>query len=334
MNFTNNTPFPASPYFHMDSTGAETLVVVVKGTWTIREGKELVVAEEQTPIRHAPEYHGDPGSSSLRYDTDVVPQKPGTDCVLLGHAWAPEAGATQVDVTLSTGPMRKTVRVFGERIWLKCLGIVSMTRPAPFEKIPLVYERAFGGSDTSWPDPKHHEFCLENPVGKGFVGRKTKKEIDDTRLPNLESPSRLIRKPKDRPAPAGFGPIAPYWRPRAGYAGTCDDNWRRHVSPLPPDDLDARFYSSASPGLVAGKHLAGSEQVLVEGAHRDGRFLFDLPGITPRVSVRRTGGSEDLVMQLDTLIVEPDEGRLILVWRGRLPVDGNLRGILGTRICI
>lgn len=334
MDFTNNTHFPASPFFHMDATGAESLVIVVKGTWSIRNGKGLVVAEEQTPIRHAPEYHGDPGSSSLRYDTDMVPQKPGTDCVLLGHAWAPAAGATQVDVSLVVGLVRKTVRVFGERIWIKCLGIVSMSRPAPFERIPLVYERAFGGADTSWTDPKHHEFCLENPVGKGFVGRKSKKELDNTRLPNLESPAQLIRKPKDRPVPAGFGPIAPYWRPRAGYAGTCDDNWRRHVRPLPPEDLDIRFYSSASPGLVAGNYLAGNEQVLVEGAHGRGRLIFDLPGITPRVTVRRTGSSDDLAMRLDTLIVEPDEEMLTLVWRGRVSLDGKLREILGTRIYI
>lgn len=334
MDFINETPFNTSPIIHMDATGAETLVVVVKGTWSIGDGKKPVIAEEQTPIRHAPEYHGEPGSSSLRYESDMVPEKPATDCVLLGHARAPKTGSTQVDVSLAVGPVRKTVRVFGERIWIKCLGLVSMSRPAPFEKIPLVYERAFGGSDTSWPDPKHHEFCLDNPVGKGFVGRKSKKELDNTRLPNLESPTQLIRKPKDRPAPAGFGPIAPYWCPRAGYAGTCDDNWRRHVRPLPPEDLDTRFYSSASPGLVAGKHLAGNEQVLVEGAHKDGRLIFDLPGITPRVSVRRTGSSDDLAMRLDTLIIEPDEEMLTLVWRGRVSLDGKLREILGTRIYI
>ncbi len=334
MDFINSTPFNAAPFSHMDATGAESLVVVVKGTWTIREGKELVVAAEQTPIRHAPEYHGDPGSSSLRYDTDMVPEKPGTDCVLLGHAWAPEAGATQVHVTLAAGPVQKTIRVFGERIWIKCLGIVSMSRPAPFEKIPLVYERAFGGSDTSWPDPKHYEFCLENPVGKGFMGRRTKIEPDGMRLPNLESPTHPIRKPKDRPVPSGFGMIAPYWSPRAGYAGTCDEHWRRHVSPLPPEDLDTRFYSSASPGLASGKHFAGNEQVLVKGAHRYGRLIFDLPGITPRVTVRRMGGSDDLAMWLDTIIVEPDEERLTLVWRGRFSVNGKLRDILGTRIYI
>ncbi len=332
MDFSNNTPFTAAPFFPMDRTGAETLLIVVKGTWGIGNDGNLSVADEQAPIREMPLYYGEPGSSSLCYDTDLVMEKPGTDCVLLGHAWAPKVGATQVDVTFAVGPLRKTVRVFGDRIWMKCLGMVSMSRPAPFEKIPLAYERAFGGSDTSWPDRKHHEFCLQNPVGRGFTARKTKRDIDGMRLPNLELPAQSIKRPGDRPAPAGFGIIAPNWQPRAGYAGTCDDAWRKHVSPLPPEDLDPRFYSSASPGLATGDHLSGAEQVFVEGAARQGRLLFTLPGISPRVQIRRGGAEDELPMRLDTVIVEPDDEKLVLVWRGSLPVHGRIHELLRTRI--
>jgi hypothetical protein len=332
MDFINTTPFAAAPYFLMDRNGAETLLIIVKGTWRTGDGGTLSVADEQAPVREAPVYHGDPGLSSLRYDTDIVLERPGTDCVLLGHAWTPKTGMSRVDVTFAVGTVRRTVRVFGERIWMKCLGVVSMSRPAPFEKIPLVYERAFGGSDTSCPETEYHEFCLNNPVGMGFIGRKSMKEIDGLRLPNLESPEQLIRRPKDRPSPAGFGPIAPNWQPRAAYGGTCDDRWRGNVSPLPPEDLDPRFYSSASPCLAAQGYLAGTERVLVTGASRSGRLDFGLPGLYPRVTVRRRRGEEEAHLYLDTLVVEPDGERLTLTWRGKYPVHGRLHELLSARV--
>lgn len=332
MNFLNSTPLTVVPLFLTNRHGAETLLVIVKGTWRIGKDGTLSAAEEQVPIRLEPAYSGDPTESSLIHDTDVVLEKPGTDCILLGHAWAPEVGVGSVDVTFAVGPVRKTVRVFGERVWMKCLGMVSMSKPAPFEKIPIVYERAFGGADASWPDPNDHEFSLENPVGLGFLARKTRLVIDDARLPNLEDPANLIKKPTDRPWPAGFGPIPPHWHPRACYAGTYDDQWRKYLSPLPPEDMDSRFYSSASPGLASARHLKGSEKVLVENASGFGRLLFQLPGVAPSVSAHIGAVANELAMRLDTVIVEPDEERLVLVWRGRLPVHGRLHEIGAVRV--
>jgi hypothetical protein len=332
MNLFNSTPFIAFPGILTDRHGAETLLVIVKGTWRTGRDGTLSVADEQVPVRPASIYLDDPTSSSLIHDTDVVLEKPGTDCVLLGHAWAPKVEVGSVDVTFAIGPVRRTVRVFGERIWMKCLGMVSMSKPAPFEKIPLVWERAFGGADTSWPDPKEHEICLENPAGLGFLAKKTKLEIDGMRLPNLEDPACLIRKPFDRPRPVGFGPIPPHWLPRASYAGTCDDHWRKFVSPLPPEDMDPRLHSSAAPHLVSTRHLSGTEQVLVENASRHGRLEFTLPGFTPRVAVTIGATDHVLEMQLDTFIVEPDEERIVLAWRGRHNVHGSLHRV--KRVCI
>ncbi|BBA71584.1 DUF2169 domain-containing protein [Geobacter sulfurreducens] len=332
MDLLNATPFAATPLFLSDRHGAETLLVIVKGTWRINRDGTLSVAEEQVPVRFEPLYSADPASSSLIHDTDITLEKPGTDCILLGHAWAPKVGVESVDVTLAVGPVRKTVRVFGERIWMKCLGMVSMSRTAPFEKIPLLWERAFGGADATWSDPKHHEFCLENPVGRGILAKRTKQEIDGLRLPNLEDPTHLIRNTDDHPRPMGFGPIPPHWQPRAKYAGTYDDHWRKYVTPLLPEDMDSRFHSSAPPGLMSNRHLSGTEQVLVANASRNGRLEFTLPGIAPRVSVAIGATVHELKMQLDTLIVEPDEERFVLVWRGNHNVHGRLHSL--KRVCI
>ena len=332
MNCINDTSLTTAPFILTDKTGAETLLIIVKGTWQIARDGSLTIAEEQVPINFEPLYSGDPGTSSMILDTDVVLEKPGTDCVLLGHAWAPKIGAPHVDVSFAVGSARRQARVFGERIWMKVLGMTSISKPAPFEKMPLVWERAFGGADTSWQDPTGHEFCLENPVGRGFMARKSKLNIDGMRLPNMENPADLIKKPDQRPKPVGFGMIAPYWQPRAGYAGTYDDNWRKQMSPLPPDDLDPRFYAAAAPGLATPHHLTGSEQVLVENASQHGRLQFQLPGVTPRVTVRVGGREEEPAMALDTVVVEPDEERLVLVWRGHCQVHGRVHEIGSVRV--
>ncbi|MBT1072760.1 DUF2169 family type VI secretion system accessory protein [Pelotalea chapellei] len=333
MNIINNSPFSAAPFFLMDKNGAETLLIVVKGTWSIGSDGTLTIADEQIPILSEPVYSGEPGQSSLIYDTDVVLEKPGTDCVLIGHAWPPLSGAPHVDVTFSVGPVKKQARVFGDRKWMKSgTGAASISRVTPFEKIPLCWERAFGGADTNPPDPADHQYCLENPVGRGIMTGTSKITIDGQLLPNIENPADLIQSPDQRPKPTGFGMIAPYWQPRAGFAGTYDENWRRTLNPLPPADLDPRFYSSAAPGLCTPQHLTGTEQVLVEGASRNGVLRFELPGATPRASVRLRQREDDIPLRLDTVIVEPDEARLVLIWRGTANVHGKVNEIYSVRV--
>ena len=303
------------------------LLIVLKGTWTIEGNGMLQIADAQMPIQLSPLYHGKPGSSSLRYDTDIVLEKPGTDCVLIGHAWAPNTGASHVDVTFAVGPVSRQARVFGERSWMKGgMRAAAISKGAPFEKLPLTWEHAFGGSDTSRRNPADHEFCLENPVGRGMVSGRSDLDIERRLLPNIENPADLIQKPNQRPTPWGFGMIAPYWQPRAGYAGTYDESWRKHLSPLPPADLDPRFYSSAAPGLCTSNHLTGAEHVFVEGASQQG-VRFQLPAIRPRVKSRCGPHENVITLQLDTLIVEPDEDRVVLVWRGYMNIHGKVHEI-------
>jgi len=324
MNFINNTQLTAAPFFLMDHTGAETLLVVVKGTWSIGPDGTLTVADEQVPVMSEPVYFGEPGQSSLVYDTDIVLEKPGTDCVLIGHAWAPNAGVPHVNVTFGVGPVKKQARVFGARKWIKSgSGTASISRVSPFEKIPLTWENAFGGSDTSPQNPADHQFCLENPVGRGIMAGASKINVDGQLLPNIEDPADLIRKPGQRLQPMGFGMIAPYWQPRAGFAGTYDEQWRRNVNPLPPVDLDPRFYSTAAPGLCTPKHLKGTEQVFVEGASRQGALRFELPAITPRAAARFRRREDNIPLLLDTVIIEPDEARVVLTWRGTMNVHAK-----------
>ena len=49
MNFINKTPLNAAPFVLMDRTGEETLLPVVKGTWSIGKDGKLTLADKQIP---------------------------------------------------------------------------------------------------------------------------------------------------------------------------------------------------------------------------------------------------------------------------------------------
>src|SRR3712207_9360361 len=73
--------------------------------------------------------------------------------------------AWQMDVRVSVGPASKTVRVFGDRVWDAGPAGAATKWVAPFERMPLVWERAFGGADQTDRGPTADP---RNPVGTGF----------------------------------------------------------------------------------------------------------------------------------------------------------------------
>jgi hypothetical protein len=237
----------------------------------------------------------------------------------VGSAVAPRPGTAEVLVALQVGPLRKGVRVVGDRAFFKTVGGVGMTKPMPFERVPLLWERAFGGWDRSNPDPRKHAFEPRNPVGVGFRGSGSR-FVEGLRCPNLEDPARPFMGWGDRPPPSGFGFVSPNWEPRTSYAGTYDARWEKERAPLLPEDFDRRFFCAASPGLVAEGYLRGDEPVVVAGVTAKGGYTFRLPGAAPpEVLVERTGEEDATVpTRLDTVIVDTDAGKVFLLWRGSL----------------
>jgi hypothetical protein len=315
MELTNETPFVAERVVLQDKDGRDVLVAIVKGTYVIlTSGVRL--AGEQTPIQLADTFHGEPGRSSTALESDLAPRKLGTDVVVLGHAYAPRGRARELDVSLAVGPLRRSLRVYGDRFWTEVMGAAALTSPEPFERMPLVYERAFGGLDATAEDPRHHEREDRNPVGLGLRARRSRGTGEAIRAPNIEDPAQLITSLDDRPEPAGFGFIGRSWQPRAGFAGTYDEAWLKDRSPLPPKDFDDRHYSAAHPRLVSRRHLNGDEPVVLLNASPGGTLRFQLPAVRPHVEV--TLGNElcPLEMAFDTLIVHADEERVVMVWRG------------------
>ncbi len=316
----NQTPFAFEALFLADEEMRPLLVPLVKATYDISE-RGLSLAAEQLPVNPAGEAYGDPAETSYRYEPECAFAKPATDVVLVGSAVAPKPGTTEMLVAFQVGPLKKGVRVIGDRAFYKALGSVRMTNPVPFERIPLRWERAFGGWDRSHSDPKRHELERRNPVGVGFRGSGARFE-EGIRAPNLEEPTRPLKAFGDRPPPAGFGFLSPNWEPRTKYAGTYDEKWEKDRAPLLPKDFDRRFFNAAPPGLIAPAYLRGDESVVVSGVSPSGGFAFKLPvGTPPRVDVEHVGRDDVSVStNLDTVIVDTDARKLFLLWRAQVLV--------------
>lgn len=326
----NKTPYVVEPLFFDDEDGDPVAVIVTKATFELQNHRQLALLEEQPGLELAGVCYGeDPATSCYKFEPEVAPFKPATDVVAIGHAHAMRPNTTVVDVGLDVGPVRKIARVFGERIWYRSGAGFELTAPRPFDKIPVTFERAFGGWDRSAPDPAHHACELRNPIGRGFHGRHGV-GIKEDFAPNVEDPEHPIRDYREQPAPVGFGFTSPHWHPRVKYAGTYDEVWDKTRKPKLPKDFDVRFFSAAPSGLVAPGYLRGDEPVRTVGFSPLGSFAFALPGLPPpriRVSMR---GLPDPVLdpKLDTVIVDFDQLRVTLMWRCRTKVPEGPHDVL------
>ena len=329
----NKLPFVFEALFLADEDVRPLLVSLIKGTYELHKGRQLSLAEEQAAVNLGGEFWGDPDGSSYKYEPETAFVKPATDVVLTGHAHAPKQGTTFVDVDIRVGSVQKEVRVVGDRYLVTRSGNVSVYGPKPFEKIPLVYERAFGGWDRSHSNPDKHTFEPRNPVGVGF-GYPNGKTEEPVRLANIEDPKRPWKRWGDRPPPAGFGFISPHWQPRASFAGTYDKKWNETRKPLLPTDFERRFFNAASPGLIAPGYLRGNEPVVIVNASPGGRISFNLPGVPPPwCAVELRGGKEEVLQtQLDTVIINTDENLVFLLWRAHMVVRNGPQDVLAIEI--
>ena len=331
MQLINDTQFASERFVDSDKDGSEILVLTVKATYDISPPGNLTLADEQLKIEWADIYSGEPGTSSLSYEADITWAKLATDIVLIGNAYPKRLGDRTVDVSLRVGNLWTVVRVFGDRYWNNFVGITRKSAPKPFEKIPMVYERAFGGADFSSPNPKHHEYEQRNPVGLGFRAKHSKLPIDGTKLPNIEDPKKLISKPSDRPVPMCFGFVAKNWMPRRQFAGTYDQKWIKNKMPLPPDDFNGKFNSAASLGLISDGFLKGDEAVEILNASPNNILRFKIPKVLVKGSVLIDAKLDYFEMRLDTVIINTDSLKLILVWHGSYNVYKKLDDIRCVR---
>lgn len=310
----NQTPFVADRTWVRDKEGAHQWIVVVKATYDIGRAGALLLADEPVAPLHSAEYHGRPGESSVRYDTDLVAMKPATDVYLNATAYAPRGRPQQeVEVSIRIGGLRKSLRVCGPRVWRRnLLGAVVPSSPRAFTTMPIRYECAYGGSDTSDPDPRRQRIDLRNPVGTGVA-------LDSGTLIGTPAPSvDVAGGSRAGRGPAGFGAIANFWSPRRELAGTYDDRWAARRKPLLPDDYDPRWLLCAPVDQQSSTYLRGGEPVELVNLTPEGVTRFSIPEVSLRFETHFGSTRREHEARLVSVIVDSEGPRLILVWQTSL----------------
>ena len=199
--------------------------------------------------------------------------------------------------------------------------------------------------------------CPQNPVGKGFALENKPETVNGLELPLIEDPGRPIlpmeipRALEDLmneekailPARMCWFPKG-YW-PRAMRCGVMPKELAEtqqkvdeQVASLDPDDPEQRmqaeatidfevpvmkpeYHNGAAPGLLA-ERVVGDEDVRLTNLDPSGLTIFKLPGDYPFVTFDRGQGPEPVFVRLDTLVIDREEERVAMVWRGTLPYGG------------
>lgn len=314
----NHTPYMAGRTWGRDKDGVHEWIVAVKGTFDIKPDGKLALAAEQLEPLLLPEYNGEDGLSSLRYDADLVAPKPTTDVVLNGTAYAPKGRpSTDFLIGVRIGSIHKTLRVKGNRSWDDGPFGGSRSAVEPITQLPIMYERAYGGYDHKDQDSKNHRMDSRNPVGCGVVAQSSHRLGQP--LPNFEYPDGNLEKA----GPAGFGAIDSFWSPRRELNGTYDEAWHKGRYPLLPADWDPRSLLCSPEDQRPEKHLRGGEIVELENLTMEGTLRFALPKVYLRFRTRIDNRTVEHQDQLVTVIIEPDFPRVIMVWQTALAVRNN-----------
>lgn len=325
LQIDNQTPLYAVLSVLPNRDAIDTLYVIVKATLNLRP--RLALARDPLPVTLADEYYGDPTESSLKAVSEVHIGKPGTDVLLVGRGWGPQGRAVRETlVRVVAAERQKSIRVIGDRVWQSD---GTPTAPEPFEAMPLVWERAFGGVH-----PLEDRILAEerNPIGVGFAGKRSAEELVGHPVPNLEHPAEPLERQGQSPTPVCFAPTAPHWLPRRAFAGTYDEAWQRKRAPYLPADFDLRFLQCAAPELAFDRYLRDGEPIEVHGASPEGPIAFPIPAANLHVEVRVAGSVEHPPVHLETVLLEPDENRVSLTWRAALPCDRKVLKVEKVRV--
>lgn len=269
------------------------------------------------------------------------------EVMLLGHAYPPRPPATVIRVALAVGKERRELMVFGDRSWIGHPPNASaITQPRPFDKMPLVYERAFGGTVPAHLDRDSVIDIRDpiNPRGQGFDAEPQARGLcqmlkapqgfpvllnGPRTLPNLEDPRSLIARWDDAPDPVGWGAapmdtaIAHLKFIRAESAKVMDmekrgafDVERYKADAAARDDGDPdRWYYRAHPNWIIERPASGAVVSLENLLPNAKQLQFALPQlrIVADYTIAGRDGRRDLVPQV--LVLLPEEKRFYLVYR-------------------
>jgi hypothetical protein len=252
---------------------------------------------------------------------------PTFEVMLLGVAHAPEGGAVpRTTVGLAVGAERRELAVFGDREWVRAGREWRISEPEPFVRMPLTYDRAYGGTCEVFVDRDAAVTVSEpyNPAGRGFdpepaatvMGEQMGApdgypEFERRRpLPNVEDPRALIARWEDAPLPVCWTAVPLHYAAQGLRAVVLPEDGQM------PEAIEFAegIYQRAHPDWVIPPPPEAAPVVL-EGATPEGRWGFPLPAIRVLAdyTVADRTGTLELVPQM--LVLLPEERRFYLVYR-------------------
>ncbi|HEY4116447.1 MAG TPA: DUF2169 domain-containing protein [Byssovorax sp.] len=274
--------------------GGTHLTLVVKATFSlVHDGVAELVDPE--PVHAAEVHQKNNPTRSIRAASDLAPYQRRADVMFVGHAYAPGGQPTPA-VRARLLVLRDATPLVDKTLVIE--GDAGDGGPLPFERMPIVYERAFGGA--GWAD---------NPLGVGATEGSARPNVID---------------PRDPSRSAGFAPISRAWPARRRLLGAAD----RKKLELPiaelPDSFDWSYFQSA-PLDQQTEFLRGDERIVLEGVHPTlPRLETRLPSTRAAARVFGLAGaaSRPLALQLDTLLIDGDAMTCSAVYRAIIPVAG------------
>lgn len=258
--------------------------------------------------------------NGLAYASDFVPYKPAADFAVVGTAHPPPGHGDPVfTASVTIGPLRKDVAVFGPRRWVPRMfsSRPDPGPPAPATAVPLRYTQAWGGPDSTL-----------NPIGLGPHA---------TDVPRLEpAPPDLRGSYRHDPEPVAFAPIPAAWPFRQARVGTYSKEWEAGRWPWLPLDFDWSHYNAVAPDQWFDGYLRGDEPLVLRNMHAEHPvYESRLPGVKARLFLEQLTDLRgeavefrEVPLDLDTVWIDMDKEQMVLVWRGRAAVlSAKLRDV-------
>lgn len=268
---------------------------VLKSTFRFVPDKPMEATEPEDLIVSELHHRENP-SRSIRATNEVIPYLPRVDVLLTGHAHAPAGHqVTRMTVGLSIfhsiALLEKKFDVIGDR---------NGADLVPFQRMPLVYEKAVGGIGDS-----------QNPWGTG--------KSPGSALPN-------IIHPKDPDAIVGFGPIARGLRQRKVLRGNVTTTMLDEPFIDFPNDFDWNYFQAA-PHDQQLASVIGNEWIVLEGMHpKLPRIASRLPTVRPIATVfglypAKPDEAKAVQARIDMIRIDADELKCSVIGRAVIPIE-------------
>ncbi len=325
MELVNTSPVPVDFAIVGKLPGeSRALILTAKATFRIEDNGQVKL-EQETPF---PLLNEDQPTELGLQPRDNLPRlDPAFEVMLLGKAYAPGGRATtEMTVTLSVGDVQHEMDVIGERVWQGEGDSASMSPPEAFDTMPLVWERAFGGSKQVLID-REASLDVSSPMnaeGKGFDHITQARELGDafncpegypqfdaTRsLPNLETPDQRVKYWSDLPLPVCWAPV-----PHSSgliferFKRSCEKRGKDYVVMDAPEMLHR-----AHPDWVIDTPGAGAV-VSLEGACNRGSIKFRLPELRVVADFQVGDQGEAIELNPRTLVLLPEEQKFYITYR-------------------